>query len=188
MITVHPGYEALALTLLISDIAPDDDQKAALAEEISNDPTERGYAGKTPAEILALLCQPYGVPNSEEQGVLPKVSMTQAEVRTLHTRLSAALTARAIANVETPPALVRCIDQTLWSACNLDSLSLTDPATVGMLGYLVAAGALTQAEADAITSIPDPSYQATIYHPSRISVVWGAGLMPSLDDVAEAMA
>jgi hypothetical protein len=132
--------------------------RAAIRAEIAADPTARGYAGKTPAEIAALMNAPIvTVPAAQYRDVLVSDVRGYLEARLLLVRIE-----DWIADPATPPGDARDAARTLLRVTgnsNITYFSTGNPGgranVLGLFALLVSAGAggLTQAHYDDLAAM-----------------------------------
>lgn len=177
---VSPAF----LAQLLASAAPLTEQQIALvAAEYANDPAGRGYAGKTPAEVLDLMNLPYTIPNGTPR---PLVSRGVLDREGFKVFRSAILGAWAGNQGPGKEALRDLVTVALPSLSDFVNVNLADPQVTGALAALKAGGIVNDAFIDAYTKVPDPAWQATIAQPSRASVLLGNGATLELSDLAAA--
>jgi hypothetical protein len=180
MLTNGAVNPALLSQVLGTSQATDSAQRAVLSTEIASDPTHRGYAGKSRAQVLELVNSPYTGPNPTPAGRIPRVSCTTGEFAALASSAGA-----RVAAMPTPPAeVVFLLDKVVPLMMYQDSIDLTNPLVVGQLPALVAIGALLQSEVDDLTTVPNTSWQSTLDFPARSVVLFGSGAVVEMADLA----
>lgn len=183
MITNGNLNPALLSQVLGTSAAMSAENLAALASEVNDDPTGRGYDGKTPAEVLDLLNSPYTVANPTPQGLVTKPFLTRDEF----TVFRSVVTANWSAAPDPPKEALRdLVTQVLPALAEQQGVDMTNDAVEAGLAGLLATGVLSSAEADALTKKPDPSYQATLSRTARAVVLFGGGATIELSDLVAA--
>jgi len=170
-----------------------DEQKAALKEELATDPTSRGYADKSPNEIVHLMTAEYEIANPEPQGYLAKDYVEAELVRNVLLNHTMAETGKsgwkALFELSSQSDQIWDAYQTIDGYANAKQvINLANPKVTALFPALVAQGILTEAEAGYLSLYHDPSYQPTIAQPCRADVVLGAGFVPDPSEIAEALA
>lgn len=173
---------ALLAQVLGTSVAMTGEQLAAVADEVVNDPVGRGYAGKSPAEVLELLNVPYTIANPTPQGMIDREYCAPDEFA-----LVAANVSNRILAMPSPPAgLVLTLQVAVPPLLALKAIRLTNPDVSSKLATLHEAGLITDEEMDTLTKTPDPSYQATLERTARAVVLFGGGATIELSDLVAA--
>jgi len=132
------------------------EEKAIFKKEISG---ER-YAGKTDAEIMALLCLPYTVPNPEPQGRISLPSIPASAIRRF--------VSGGLARVKSDPTLsAKWIPQLpILFGLLTDPVDLSDPDPTlhGSLQDAIADGIFSANDWSDLTTVPDETWQAEWEH------------------------
>lgn len=158
-------------------------QTAGLTSELNTDPALRGYkqGGNfiAAADLLLLLNDPYTKPNPQPQAAVPLVSMPQVEFAGLISKLLVAVAGLPDASPYKAPILGAWALQKDILAL-LPTISLTSDAVAVMFQTLESAGVLTPVQVAALTTYPDPAWQATLTLPARASTL-GLGVVEMAD-------
>ena len=167
-----------------------DELKAALKAELADDPTGRGYAEKTPNEIVHLLTSEYEIANPEPQGTVPITEWAPDELKNmlLQATVGGVPVWLAIQSLQTNEnqelaALAKLIPEVF----TLKAVNLENPLVLGAIDTLRTVGVIPQELYDAITLKPDPLYQPIITQPCRVDASLG-GYIPDPSEIAEAEA
>lgn len=136
--------------------------------EIDSDPEHRGYAKQDDASLLALLCLPFATPNPQAQGRVPKPVLAGT--------LRSALALEKNSNLDVLLSVVA------------PDLNLTDAGIVDKIGGSIGVGSkeglVTEEEWAALTTDPDPTWEAEWQMDPRASSVLDVRyVLLDLDDV-----
>lgn len=145
--------------------------------ELTNDPAGRGYKQggvyKDSADITALLNGTYSIPNPAAQGT---VNVTElAQVPFLHTLADLLVQVSQIAstspNYQAAQGILSDWEILRPIVITLPTINPQQTSFVGIFAALVSIGVLTQAQVTALTTQPDPAWQATLPQPSRMAAI-----------------
>ena len=174
---------------LASEIALTPQEAQALHDEVHNDPTGRGYAGKSPEEILALGAAGYFIDNSVTAPPrVHKPFVTGGELAVLASVMQGRKVV-ALATPNAPPipaAISYLIDYAIPQVALQASVSTTDPQALGMLQLLIQAGFYTQAEMTNFITLPDPNWTPQVWNEARWTAIFGMGACPTRAEIVTA--
>lgn len=156
----------------------------AIHAEVVNDPAGRGYAGKTPAEIVDLMNAPMVVqPDTVPCDVLVSDVRGYLEARLVLVRLE-----DWVSNPATPAGDARDAARTLLRVTGNSGItyfSTGNPVgranVLGLFALLVAAGAggLTQAHYDELEAMATRTGPSETHHPRWLTVIEGIPAAPT---------
>ncbi|WP_395090220.1 hypothetical protein [Armatimonas sp.] len=161
---------AAVSALLASLLVLGKEQLDALRTELAKDPTGKGYEGKEPGDVLALLNERKIGPNPNERGKTAVQSISGKELKVwLRSVLTRALELGGTVSKKwagLSSALVPTISDS--EVINGDSKMLA-----GFAAQMVADGLVTAEELAALFSVPEVEWYESVLLPSRAEVVLG---------------
>jgi len=175
-------------TILTSETRLTDEQLAVLKDEITNDPTGRGYKNMAVADICVCLSNPYSIRNVEQPELIAKESTHKND---LYNYLAKNWAEDGIPYWYKIETAAKRQDQ-LGIACAMivSTVSHLEEITLGTAQVkqyeqiLVSSGIISQDKADAILKQPDPNYVASVQMPSRLEAIgFGAGAVLTMGDL-----
>lgn len=161
---------AAVSALLASLLVLGKEQVEALRTELAKDPTGKGYEGKEPGDVLALLNERKLGPNPVARGMVPCEKITGAELKVwLRGILTRALELGGTVSKKwagLSSALVPTISDS--EVINGDSKMLA-----GFAAQMVTDGLVTAEELATLFSVPEVEWFESVLLPSRAEVVLG---------------
>ena len=202
MINIYPNELPLAVQFASNDRPLTAEEKAALLDELTNDPAGRGYAEYVPQSLVSLipiLANEYNEPNPEAQGMVQRMEWKRDQLYNKLLQMSDAggfpfflkLDQVAAGSMEGVAPGSSILAQMVRLTLNgpLDAIVLSNAGVAQGLGGLLALGLLSQEQYDEITQIPDPNWQNMVHRFSRLDAIgFGAGAVVSLRDIEEVLA
>jgi hypothetical protein len=181
MIQAPSAHVAIVADALRSEETLTTEQRAALATELQDDPTSRGYAGQPVAVVHAKLHSAYPVEVPATR--VPRDYAPQGDWTLALTRAAT----RATAPNATAPqkATWAALREAATIAQALPQVRITDPMSANGIAALGAVGLLTPEEIELLTTTEVPAH--TEDAPSRVAVVLGEGIVLTLAEVSEAL-
>lgn len=162
-------------------------QIAALKNELTTDPTGRGYkdsggAMKGVPDLVLLINDGYSTANPTGQGSVARATASKNDFGVfMGTAMGRVLNSGNSALVSKWTGM----SNSLLPFVNLqDAVPLSSATVQGILSGLVTDTVITQAESDAFARVPDPAYQPTLPQPSRASGICGVA---EASDIAAAL-
>lgn len=187
------GYLNIVAQAVSSPTPISAEQLASLRAEITNDPTVRGYANKTAAQIIVLGSVEYYINNPTGQQRIDRPIVNGA---TFYTALVDADIVEKLADLpdSTPvPAGVPATTTPIVLRRQIEELRVkreVDPGkarTKAILSACVAYGLCNQATSRNILTYLDPNWTNQLLMPPRWEALFGAGALPELSDIEAAL-
>ena len=161
----------------------------AIADEVANDPANRGYAGKPVEEVLTLLASPYQMPNPEPQGVAARGEWATDELANALLQMPAPdglgsmfTFMQRLAQSDSPLRVVAA--EFLAAIGSLKALNLANPQVQAGFDAFVLGAVLTETQKLALTTVPDPAWSPVAEMPSRLEQIgFGKGSVATARDL-----
>lgn len=169
------------------------EEQAALENEVAYDPTARGYGGKTAEEILTLGSVGWWSENPEAQGRIPRGVLPGSQFYgdLVQYGVTAAVTLlpdntpvpQGVPAQYTPAVVKRLVEDTR----HVQIVNTGNAQTIALMQIAVAYGLLSMEGLQDLLTVPDPAWNNQIWNEPRWTTLFGAGNVPTIDEITQAM-
>ena len=178
------------VSILLQEQALSDDQKSILRAEFINDPEGRGYANKTDAECLRLLCFSY---TKEVTTPASQASNGYVDMGAIRVYLTEQTNAQGVPYVailkmlkDSTDPQTKVLGIVAEETLNWEALNTGDPRVIANFQTLQAVGVLSEEVVNHILFTEIPESTIINSYPGRNIEIFGANIVPSLTEIGEA--